>query len=72
MTDDHTHRGDDVHSVDLAASERCGTCKFYRDIDQHRNGLRSGYGVCRRYPGIIKTNDGGWCGEFVAAPTEGE
>ena len=72
MTDDHTHQGDDVHSVEAAISESCGTCKFYRDIDKHRNGLRSGYGVCRRYPEIIKTNDGRWCGEFVATPKEGE
>jgi hypothetical protein len=45
----------------------CGGCKFYKDRDSHQF---SGYGVCRRYPEMVKTNDGRWCGEFVAKQEE--
>lgn len=42
--------------------DECGNCVFYRD-ENHRGTYMSGYGVCRRYPTPVKTNDGEWCGE---------
>ena len=42
----------------------CGNCKFYFDDNQSVGGYKSGYGKCRRYPEVIKTNDGRWCGEY--------
>lgn len=46
----------------------CGNCVFYRDSS--RADYRSGYGVCRRYPEHVDTNDGRWCGEHKAADAE--
>jgi hypothetical protein len=37
MTDDHTHRGDDVHSVELAAREANGG---WQPIETEQRGIR--------------------------------
>ena len=40
----------------------CGNCLYYKD-----NGdavVEEGYGLCRRFPQHIDTNDGRWCGEY--------
>lgn len=42
-------------------TEDCGNCRFYKDNGSEQ--FKEGYGICRRFPELVPTNDGRWCGE---------